>query len=117
MTGAIKDETRPKQSRAIARKGGSARRRSFLTHYGPAIVIIIAGIGLWQLIIWLGHVPEYLIPSPSEIAADMKTDWPVLEPALLVTLEEILIGFLISAAAGVGLAVLLHLSNTLRRAF
>jgi len=117
MTGATKNETRPKQSRAIARRGGPARRRSFLTLYGPAILIIMAGIGLWQLIIWLGHVPEYLIPSPSEIAADMKTDWPVLGPALLVTLEEILIGFLISAAAGVGLAVVLHLSNTLRRAF
>jgi putative hydroxymethylpyrimidine transport system permease protein len=117
MTGATKDETRPRQSRAIARKGGSARPRSFLTRYGPAILITMAGIGLWQLIIWLGHVPEYLIPAPSEIAADMKTDWPVLEPALLVTLKEILIGFLISAAAGVGLAVLLHLSNALRRAF
>jgi putative hydroxymethylpyrimidine transport system permease protein len=117
MTGAIKDETRPKQSRAIARRGGPARRRSLLTQYGPAILIIVAGIGLWQLIIWLGHVPEYLIPSPSEIAVDMKTDWPVLGPALLVTLKEILIGFLISAAAGVGIAVVLHLSNTLRRAF
>ncbi len=47
----------------------------------------------------------------------MKTDWPVLEPALLVTLEEILLGFLISVAAGVGIAVLLHLSPSLRRAF
>jgi putative hydroxymethylpyrimidine transport system permease protein len=117
MTGATKDETRPKQSRAITRKGGSARPLSFLTRYGPAVLITIAGVALWQVIIWLGHVPEYLIPSPSEIAADMKTDWPVLEPALLVTLKEILIGFLISAAAGVGLAVVLHMSNTLRRAF
>src|SRR5690348_17157488 len=113
MTEVTKDETRPKQSRA-ARKGGSARPRSFLTLYGPAIVITLAGIGLWQLIIWLGHVPEYLIPAPSQIAADMKTDWPVLEPALLVTLKEILIGFLLSAAAGVGLAVVLHMSSTLR---
>ena len=89
----------------------------YLTRYGPAVLITLAGIALWQVIIWLGHVPEYLIPSPSEIAADMKTDWPVLEPALLVTLKEILIGFLISAAAGVGIAVVLHMSNTLRRAF
>ena len=117
MTGATKDEMRPKQSRATAGKGGSARPRVYLTRYGPAVLITIAGVALWQVIIWLGHVPEYLIPSPSEIAADMKTDWPVLEPALLVTLKEILIGFLISAAAGVGLAVLLHMSTTLRRAF
>jgi len=117
MTGVTKDETRPKEKRATARKGASARSRSFFKLYGLAILITLAGIGLWELIIRLGHVPEYLIPAPSEVAADMKSDWPVLEPALLVTLKEILLGFLISVAAGVGLAVLLHLSPTLRRAF
>jgi putative hydroxymethylpyrimidine transport system permease protein len=117
MTGVTKDKARPKEKRAIAWQGGSARSRSFFKLYGLAILITVAGIGLWELIIRLGHVPEYLIPAPSEIAADMKTDWPVLEPALLVTLEEILLGFLISVAAGVGIAVLLHLSPSLRRAF
>jgi putative hydroxymethylpyrimidine transport system permease protein len=117
MTGVTTKQTRPKDSRAVARRGGSGRLRSFLVQYGPAILIIIAGIGLWELIIRVAHVPEYLIPSPSEVAADMKSDWPVLEPALLVTMREILLGFVISAAAGVGLAVLLHMSGTLRRAF
>jgi len=117
MTGGTKDETRPKEKRATARKGASARSRSFFKLYGLAILITLAGIGLWELIVRLGHVPEYLIPAPSEVAADMKSDWPVLEPALLVTLKEILLGFLISVAAGVGLAVLLHMSTTLRRAF
>jgi putative hydroxymethylpyrimidine transport system permease protein len=117
MTRVAKEEIRPRDSRAMASRGGSGRSRSFLIQYGPAILIIIAGIGLWELIIRLAHVPEYLIPAPSEVAADMRSDWPVLEPAVLVTLREILLGFVISAAAGVGLAVLLHLSGTLRRAF
>ena len=117
MTGVPKDETRPSEKLATARNGASARSRSFFKLYGLATLITLAGIGLWELIIRLGHVPEYLIPAPSEVAADMRSDWPILEPALLVTLKEILLGFLISVAAGVGLAVLLHLSPTLRRAF
>jgi putative hydroxymethylpyrimidine transport system permease protein len=117
MTGVTRDETSQQESQAIAGKGRSARSSWFIKRYGPAILITIAGIALWELIIRLAHVPEYLIPAPSAVAADMKTDWPVLEPALLVTLKEILLGFLISAAAGVGLAVVLHLSTTLRRAF
>jgi putative hydroxymethylpyrimidine transport system permease protein len=117
MTGAIKEETRQKDRQATAGRGRSAWSRSFAKRYGPAILITIAGIGLWELIIRLAHVPEYLIPAPSQVAADMRTDWPVLGPALWVTLREILLGFVISAAAGVGLAVLLHLSSTLRRAF
>jgi len=68
------------------------------------------------LIVRLANVPEYLIPTPSEVAADFGSDWPVLEPSLLVTLREIALGFAISVIAGIGLAVLLHLSPTTRRA-
>src|SRR5260370_38413906 len=104
MIGVTKEKARPKEKRAIAWQGGSARSRSFFKLYGLAILITVAGIGLWELIIRLGHVPGYLIPAPSEIAADMKTDWPGVEPALPVTLEEILLGFLFSLGAGGGRA-------------
>jgi putative hydroxymethylpyrimidine transport system permease protein len=97
-------------------KPRSARPSSFLRSYGPAIAITVAAVGLWELVIRVAHVPEYLIPTPSEVAADFKSDWPVLEPNLVVTLREIALGFAISVAAGVGLAVLLHLSPTVRRA-
>ena len=40
----------------------------------------------------------------------------MLGPALLVTVQEVLLGFVIAAAAGVGLAVALHLSPVARRA-
>jgi putative hydroxymethylpyrimidine transport system permease protein len=89
---------------------------SLARRYGPAVLIMFGGVGLWQLILPIMNVPEYLLPTPSEIAADMVTDWPVLEPALLVTFREILLGFVISVAAGVGLAVLLHLLAVVRRA-
>jgi len=84
-------------------------------HALPAL-IILAGLGAWQLILPLAHVPGYLLPTPSQIATDMKADWPVLAPAVLVTLSEVLLGFVISVAAGVGLAVLLHLIPAVRRA-
>jgi putative hydroxymethylpyrimidine transport system permease protein len=94
----------------------SPRMSSLVWRYGPAILIMFGGVGLWQLILPVAHVPAYLLPTPPEIAADMATDWPVLEPALLVTFWEILLGFVISVAAGVGLAVLLHLLVVVRRA-
>jgi len=94
----------------------AARSRAFAWNYGPAIAITLAAIGLWELIVRVAHVPEYLIPTPSEVAADFKSDWSVLEPNLVVTLREIALGFAISVVAGVGLAVLLHLSPTMRRA-
>jgi putative hydroxymethylpyrimidine transport system permease protein len=115
MSDAAREATR-EQEPAPAAPARSARVPASLWRYGPPIMITLAGVGLWQLILPLAHVPEYLVPTPSEIAADMRTDWPVLEPALLVTAREILLGFVIAVAGGVGLAVLLHLVSVLRRA-
>lgn len=92
------------------------RVRSFSRAYAGAIALTVALIAAWQLAVWLGNVPEYLLPSPSAIVADLKADWVVLGPALWVTLREVLIGFVIATIAGIGLAVLLHLFGPLRRA-
>jgi putative hydroxymethylpyrimidine transport system permease protein len=99
---------------------GVVGRRRFpwpsLLRFLPTVLIILGGVGVWQLVLPLARVPEYLLPTPAEIAADMVADWPVLQPALLFTLREIVLGFLISAAMGVGLAVALHLLPGVRRA-
>ena len=92
------------------------RVRSFSRAYAGAIALTLALIAGWQLAVWLGNVPEYLLPPPSAIVADLKTDWVVLGPALWVTLREVLIGFVIATITGIGLAVLLHLFGPLRRA-
>ena len=115
MSDAAREATR-EQEPVPAAPARSARVPASIWRYGPPIMITLAGVGLWQLILPLAHVPEYLVPTPSEIAADMTTDWPVLEPALLVTAREILLGFVIAVAGGVGLAVLLHLVSVIRRA-
>ena len=96
--------------------GRPGRGGSRLRYFGPPALIVLGALGLWELIVRLGHVPGYLLPAPSQIAADLAADWPVLGPALLITLEEVLAGFVIAAAAGLGLAVLLHLSPMARRA-
>lgn len=90
--------------------------RRFGRAYGASLVLIAIAIAAWELIIRMAHVPDYLVPAPSAVIADFRPDWPVLWPALLVTLREVLIGFAIATVAGVGLAVLLHLSGPLRRA-
>jgi putative hydroxymethylpyrimidine transport system permease protein len=92
------------------------RLRSMSRKYASAIALIVAILVAWEAIVRAAHVPEYLLPSPTEILADLKTDWVILWPAMWVTLREVLIGFVIATVAGVGLAVLLHLYGPLRRA-
>jgi len=119
MSDAAREATREptgEQTPAPAGPPRSTRVPAFIWRYGPPMLITLAAVCFWQLILPLAHVPEYLLPTPSEVAAGMKADWPVLEPALLVTAWEILLGFVIAVAVGVGLAVLLHLVPVVRRA-
>ena len=92
------------------------RLRSASRKYLSAVALTLALLVAWELIVRLGHVPEYLLPAPTQILADLKTDWVILWPAMLVTLKEVVIGFVIATVAGVGLAVVLHLYGPLRRA-
>ena len=92
------------------------RLRLMSRKYLSAVALTVALLVAWELIVRLGHVPEYLLPAPTQILADLKTDWVILWPAMLVTLKEVVIGFVIATVAGVGLAVVLHLYGPLRRA-
>ena len=92
------------------------RLRSASRKYLSAVALTVALLVAWELVVRLGHVPEYLLPAPTQILADLKTDWVILWPAMLVTLKEVVIGFVIATVAGVGLAVVLHLYGPLRRA-
>ena len=88
----------------------------------PALVIC-ALLGLWQLAAsWhvladLFGIKPFLIPSPSEIAQALWEDRGLLADNAWATLQEILLGFACALAAGLGFALLMHLSETLRLAF
>ncbi len=100
---------------AATRSLGS-RLRSAIRKYSGAVALSLGLLAVWEIIVRAAHVPEYLLPAPTQVLADLKTDWVILGPATWVTLREVVIGFVIAAAAGIGLAVVLHLFGPLRRA-
>ncbi len=105
-----------RQEEQASPPGRLASARTFFRRYATAMLFVIGLLAIWELAVRIGHVPEYLLPAPSQVAVDLKTDWVILGPASWVTLREVLIGFFIAASAGIGIAVVLHLSAPLRRA-
>lgn len=113
----LKTEREPKVLGVAEHTDKQGSRFRLAVHkYGPAIALVIAAIALWELLIWLLDVPDYLMPSPSDIARTFKEDWSLLVSNTGVTLKEVAIGFFIAVAAGLSIAVVLHLSPTLKRA-
>jgi NitT/TauT family transport system permease protein len=50
-------------------------------------LVAAALLGLWQAWTVWAQVPSYLVPSPMEIARTLVADWPLLAPALWVTVR------------------------------
>jgi putative hydroxymethylpyrimidine transport system permease protein len=87
------------------------------------LAVIAAAIGAWQLAAeWklladALSIEPFLIPAPSDIASALWNDRDLLAEDGWVTLREVVLGFALSLVAGLSFAAVLHLSETMRRAF
>jgi putative hydroxymethylpyrimidine transport system permease protein len=76
------------------------------------LALLVAG---WEAVARAGWVEDYLLPAPSEVARALVEDRDVLLPDAWITAQEVLLGFGLALAAGLAVAVALHLSPLLRR--
>jgi NitT/TauT family transport system permease protein/putative hydroxymethylpyrimidine transport system permease protein len=91
--------------------------------YVAPVAVIVLLLGLWEVAAqwdWISNalnIQSFLVPAPSDIATSLWRDRSLLGDDFWVTLREVLLGFMCALAAGLAFAVVLHLSDTLRRAF
>jgi NitT/TauT family transport system permease protein len=81
---------------------------------GPALVGILFIVG-WEASVRLAHVPMWLLPSPSQIAAAAWRIRAQLPMHVAATLVSTLLGFGSAVVVGVPLAALLASSDFVRR--
>ena len=83
----------------------------------PPVLLVLALLGAWELYVDLGGANRsFVLAAPHEIAKALYTDRSLLWSNFLVTAEEVLLGVLIAAVAGLAFAIAIHFSPTLRRA-
>ncbi len=103
----------PELSRSLdapaSRRIGAAR----LVRFMLPIIVLTAGIGLWELVVRVNDIPPYVLPAPSAILATLIHDWGVLSQSLLTTLLTTFEGFVAAAIGGIALALLFNLSKWL----
>lgn len=80
------------------------------------IVVLAAGLALWQLIVSLNDIPPYVLPGPVLVLKTLFIDWDVLLDSLLTTLITTLEGFVAAAIGGIALALLFNQSRWIERA-
>jgi NitT/TauT family transport system permease protein len=77
------------------------------------VVVLAAGIAIWELVVRLNNIPPYVLPGPAAVFQTLVEDWPVLSQSLLTTLLTTLEGFVAAAIGGVVLALLFNQSKWL----
>jgi NitT/TauT family transport system permease protein/putative hydroxymethylpyrimidine transport system permease protein len=89
-------------------------RRLRLSWRSLALLIVL--LGIWELYVDLGGADPLILPAPHAVAQSLYEDRSLLWSNFLVTAQEVVLGIALAAVAGLALAVIIHLSPTLRRA-
>jgi putative hydroxymethylpyrimidine transport system permease protein len=83
----------------------------------PAVLLLLALIGVWELYVDLkGPTFSLILPPPHAVVKSLYTDRSLLWSSFLVTAQEVLLGILVATVFGFLLAIAIHFSLTLRRA-
>lgn len=94
-----------------------------MRRWGLPVLALAALIGAWQVAASTGLLAEvlgvesFLVPSPAEIASSLWDNRSLLAENAWVTLQEIVLGFLIGLGVGLGFGFLLRPFETLRLTF
>ncbi len=93
---------------APPRPGRAARLGTGVRQYGPAMLVGVGGIALWELLVRISNVQSFILPAPSAIGAALAENWgsgrwPLFESAR-TTLLEAVGGLVIGTLAGLTVA-------------
>jgi len=81
-----------------------------------AALVVLALLGLWELVARLSSGTDLLLAAPTEVARALWLDREPLLTDLAVTAGEVVAGLAVAVLAGAALALAMHLSAPLRRA-
>lgn len=90
--------------------------RGRVVHVTLPLVAFALMLLAWQLWVDVGHIKEFLLPSPTAIGDELIASWPtILAHATWVTLQETLLGFALGCLLGFLLAIGIAYSRFLER--
>ena len=81
------------------------------------VAILLAVLGIWEAAVYLFDIKRFILPAPSSIMLTVFEERASLLRHSWVTLQEMLLGFILAILVGIPLAVLMFEFPILGRAF
>lgn len=87
-----------------------------LASYGPAFVLTVTLLLLWELYVRSGQISSQVLPTPTAIVQALLNNWNIIYDNTVQTVLETVLGMVAATLLGLGLAVMLDISGWVRRA-
>ena len=94
-----------------------ARARAMLRYYLPAILLLPAGLIVWELIVRVFNIQGFLLPAPSLIAQTFAANSTALIDRGWYTFQEALGGYVLGCGLGILFGLITARFKTLSAAF
>lgn len=105
------EEVEQRVQAALARQDRAAR----ISSVAYPVVTAVALVALWEIGVRVLKIPVYLVPAPSQVAGQLIARGNLLLEHSWVTTWEITLGYLLSIAVGIPLALAIFLSPMFAR--
>jgi len=104
------------ESPALAdmRRRGPGRAASLWAAAWPKLLAVGLFFGAWQVVVWTGWKPEYIVPSPFTVVNQLAHDLTDLSSSAWVTLRRAAVGFALAIVIGGVLGIAVARSRVLR---
>jgi NitT/TauT family transport system permease protein len=82
----------------------------------PKLAAVAIALGIWQLVVWSGWKPDYILPGPVAVFTTLFDDFGTIMEGVQNTLERAVIGFSLALLIGVTVGAVVSQSRFLRAA-
>src|SRR6266581_8578753 len=95
-----------------------SRRLRVWSSLWPKLVAIALALGLWQVVVWAGWQPDYVLPGPGAVFKRLAQDLGTanFDLGVAITLRRALVGYAIAVAIGSAAGILVARIAVLRKA-
>ena len=118
-TGQLQEELAGIDALELAERTRLGFARRAWTATWPKLAAVVLALAAWQLVVWSGWKPEYVIPGPGRVFSELQEQLTSgkLLPALSLTLGRAAKGYGIALVLGAVVGIVVSRSKILRSAF
>ena len=91
--------------------------KNLLANYAPFILLVLLILAIWESAVQFSFIPSFILPAPTSIAIALIEHRQLLfGQHLIATLQEVLLGFVMSVVCGVLLGIGMFMFRPLEKA-